>query len=125
MSNRSKCFVYALCLSVICIANKLKLIKIQNEYVAYFFKCYCNDIVGTIIFFLYLSFVLSYFRFKFNFKLIHIQLMALVCGIMWEYLTPLYRHDTTSDPWDILAYMLGALCFWHIFKGYSLLNNAK
>ncbi len=35
---------------------------------------------------------------------------ALCCGLFWEYITPLYLPRSTSDPWDILAVLLGAAC---------------
>lgn len=33
----------------------------------------------------------------------------LLCGLFWEYVTPLYRPDSVSDPWDVAAYLLGGL----------------
>lgn len=36
--------------------------------------------------------------------------LALVCGLFWEYITPLYLPRSVSDPWDILAVLLGGGC---------------
>lgn len=37
----------------------------------------------------------------------------LGCGLFWEYVTPLYRPGSVSDPWDLLAYLAGGLlCLW-------------
>lgn len=33
----------------------------------------------------------------------------LLCGLFWEYVTPLYRPDSVSDPWDVATYLLGGL----------------
>lgn len=44
------------------------------------------------------------------------------CGISWEYVTPLYRKDTTTDVWDIFAYMIGDLIFWFIYQRRPLGN---
>ena len=37
-------------------------------------------------------------------------LLALACGLFWEYVTPLYLPRSVSDPRDILAVLLGACC---------------
>ena len=34
----------------------------------------------------------------------------LACGLFWEYVTPLYLPRSVSDPWDILAVLLGGGC---------------
>ena len=42
-------------------------------------------------------------------------LLALVMGAFWEYVTPLYRHST-SDPLDLIAYVLGAVFYCIIVR---------
>jgi len=37
--------------------------------------------------------------------------LIIPAGIFWEYATPLYRPQSTSDPLDLLAYAIGALLF--------------
>ena len=37
----------------------------------------------------------------------HCLALALVCGLFWEYITPLYLPRSVSDPWDILVVLLG------------------
>lgn len=39
----------------------------------------------------------------------HCLALALVCGLFWEYITPLYLPRSVSDPWDILAALLGGM----------------
>ena len=34
----------------------------------------------------------------------------LACGLFWECVTPLYLPRSVSDPWDILAAVLGGGC---------------
>ena len=123
MNNRVKAIIYLLVFLSIYIINKSKSINVENEYIKYFFNGYLNDIVGTIVFLLYLSIVLSYLKKTFVFKLIHIESITLICGILWEYVTPIYRNDTVSDPIDILAYLFGGILFWYICDGDSLMND--
>ena len=40
-------------------------------------------------------------------RLWHCLALALACGLFWEYITPLYLPRSVSDPWDILAVLLG------------------
>lgn len=116
MVNRVKCVICALVLFSICIVNKLKFLNVTNGYVKYFTNCYLNDILGTIVFLLYLCFVLSFQKRFLSFRLIYIEIITLLCGFLWEFVTPLYRKDTISDPWDLIAYMIGSLLFWLIYK---------
>lgn len=123
MTNRIKAIIFAIGLSTICIINKVKIIIVENEYIKCFLNSYLNDILGTIVFMLYLSIVLSFLNIKFTIKLIHIESTVLISGLLWEYLTPLYRSDTVSDPFDLLAYIGGGLLFWYVCDGDSLMNN--
>lgn len=123
MTNRVKAIIYALGLSSICIINKFKIVTADNEHIKYFLNCYLNDILGAIVFLLYLSIVLSFLKKKFTFKLIYVESIILTCGILWEYVTPFYRKDTVSDPIDLFAYIFGGLLFWYVFDGNSLMND--
>ena len=44
-------------------------------------------------------------------RLWHCLALALTCGLFWEYITPLYLPRSVSDPWDILAVLLGGAGF--------------
>lgn len=123
VNNRARCIIYAIGLCAICLINKSKLCSFRNQDVERFFSGYLNDILGTVVFLLYLCIVRSVLKIQYRFKLVHVVIITLVCGIIWEYLTPFYRNDTVSDPWDILAYMFGGILFWYIFKGKTLMNN--
>ena len=41
--------------------------------------------------------------------------LLLACGVIWELLAPLWKAGAVCDPWDFLAYQVGAL-------GYLLLR---
>lgn len=41
---------------------------------------------------------------------------ALVCGLFWEYMTPLYLARSVSDPWDVAAATLGGIVMWLILR---------
>ena len=76
---------------------------------------YFNDILAGIILiaFTNLMFELKNISIK---KIVHIEMYLLAVGIFWEYITPLYKTSSISDPFDILAYMFGGIVYWIIFK---------
>lgn len=123
MTNRVKSTIYLSVFASVCFINKLKFINVENVYIKNFINGYLNDILGVIVFMLYLSIVLSFTKKDFIFKLVHVESIILISGILWEYVTPLYRNDTVSDPIDILAYLFGGALFWYICDGHSLMND--
>ena len=48
--------------------------------------------------------------------LFRILFFTLVCGLFWEYVTPLYLTYSVSDPLDIAAYMFGGVVYWGIIR---------
>ena len=91
--------------------------KISIKVIKYFMCCYFNDIIGGITFTAYCNLVFIFHNKKIN-KLWHYELLLLFAGLYWEYLTPLFRKDTVSDIWDIVAYMTGGIIYWLIqFQG--------
>ena len=123
VNYRTKCMIYAVVLGIICLFNKYSVDALDYKHIKGFLCGYLNDILGTVIFLLYLCIVFSFLKRKFIFRYFHIIIITFLCGIFWEYLTPIYRTDTISDPWDILAYMFGGTLFWYIFDGKTLMNN--
>ena len=41
-----------------------------------------------------------------------IEALLLLAGLFWEYVTPLFRENTVSDIWDVVAYMMGGFLYW-------------
>jgi hypothetical protein len=42
-------------------------------------------------------------------------LIVIPAGLYWEYVTPLYRHSSTTDPCDLVAYLFGAVLYLCLF----------
>lgn len=77
----------------------------------YFLCCYFNDIVGSVTFMSLTNIILLLLGFRGINKLLYIEALLLGAGIFWEYAAPLFRSDTVSDPFDILAYLLGGMIY--------------
>ncbi|MEL6239341.1 MAG: hypothetical protein AAFQ90_12225 [Pseudomonadota bacterium] len=37
---------------------------------------------------------------------------TLSAAVVWEVLVPLVDNDSVGDPWDVVAYLVGALVYW-------------
>lgn len=117
MKNNVKLIIITLGMYII---NQIIKSKIPIEDIKWFMTCYFNDMIGGITFCAYCSIVLKMGHRQLK-KLWHIEMLMFCCGIFWEYITPLYRKNTISDIFDIVAYMIGGVIYWYIFQKY--LNN--
>ena len=78
-------------------------------------NCYFNDFIGGITFTAYVNYV-AILNNRCFIKLWQIECLLLICGFFWEYITPIFRTNTTCDNWDIIAYMLGGFMYWLIIR---------
>ncbi len=108
----AKNIVYITIFLALYITNKYHIIVFDNLYVAYFMRCYFNDIVGSVAMLFVMRVLLLPFNKPAPLKLYHIEVFMFLCGIFWEFVTPLYRKDTTTDILDIIAYMVGGAIYW-------------
>lgn len=85
------------------------------EIVKWFMSCYFNDIIGSIAFIAYCNIFIEMHGSYLN-NLFYIVSLLFVCGLFWEYVTPLFRSDTVADLFDLIAYMCGGFIYWLIDK---------
>ena len=45
--------------------------------------------------------------------------LLLACGLVWEVLAPLWKSGAIFDPWDFLAYQIGALGYLLARRGLA------
>lgn len=101
---------------VLYIINQCIKDKIPIYGVKWFMTCYFNDTMGGITFMAYCGLVSEHYHRRMT-KLWQVVLLMTSCGFFWEYITPLFRPNTITDPWDILAYVCGGLIYWLIIRG--------
>lgn len=97
------------------IVNQIIKTRIPIEAIRWFMSCYFNDTIGGMTFMAYCNLIFSFYNRK-MIKLWQIELLMFFCGFFWEYLTPLFRKNTVSDVFDIVAYMVGGLIYWIITR---------
>lgn len=71
-----------------------------------FFKGYLNDLLAPILLLAFSNFLLSFYDKEIKGKYIYI--IIAICGIYWEFITPLYKKGSVCDILDIVMYMCGA-----------------
>ena len=81
-----------------------------------FLDSYFNDILAGCVIVAIVNLLLSFGRINPLTKPLSCLVLCLVCGLIWEYVTPLYKPGAVSDIWDIAAYMLGGLIWCIIIK---------
>lgn len=74
-------------------------------------SCYFNDTIGGMTFVAYCNIVFSFYNRKMV-KLWQIEALLFFAGLFWEYVTPIFRENTVSDIWDVVAYMMGGFLYW-------------
>lgn len=103
---------------------------VQIPLVSYILKCHFNDWIGGICITAYINIVLAYSKYsKYRIQTVgFVMLCGLVCGILWEYIFPLFYQRGVSDLGDVVAYVLGGLTYFILskritksYQGYSCL----
>ena len=111
------------------IVNRIYLKGVLNWV---FVQHYFNDVLAgmVIVAFVNILAVLGNQRRLLLIRFFRILLFTSVCGLFWEYITPLYLSYSVADPLDVLAYMSGGVLYWGIirittkknFKGKNLFS---
>ena len=91
--------------------NQFLLKKLDIIYLSTFFNCYLNDVLAQILILSYSNILLKIIN-KSVSKLIHIFVFVLACGVVWEFIAPLYKSKSTCDWFDFLAYLAGGLIYY-------------
>lgn len=93
-----------------------KFLKIYtNGNVRLFFICYFNDLICPLFFFSYANMLLNTVDKEIN-RLWVICLVSLCTSCVWEFVAPLIKPSSTTDPFDIVCYIIGGIVYWAILR---------
>lgn len=110
-------FIFGLCLYSINRFLFKTLVK-DIPILGFFFKNYFNDLLGGFCFIAFLNFVIV--NEKGNCRAVlnifYAGLIGLCCGLLWEYIFPFFFAKGTSDPVDIVMYIIGSCIYILIRK---------
>lgn len=118
-----------ICCAALFYANSLVVIKwlaemFPESIAAYVAQCHLNDLLGGLAFMCYANILISLVKPEVRFKTLKATIIFMtLCGIFWEYVAPLFIVASTSDPFDILAYVLGATLYWYLSTTFARAAN--
>ena len=80
-----------------------------------FFIGYFNDLICPLFFFSYANMLLITVG-KEIARLWVICLVSLCTSCVWEFVAPLMKPSSTTDPLDIFCYITGGVVYWAILR---------
>ena len=87
--------------------------QITTGFLREFFICYFNDLMAPMFILAYTNILLRT-KGKRLCNINHILPFCLCMGCIWEFLAPIIKQGSVTDPCDIFAYMLGGSMYWII-----------
>ena len=107
-------FAGAICLYV---CNEL-IFKKLPLHKSLFFSNHFNDMLAPALLLSYSTVLVTIAGFARIIRFWRVFALTLACGVFWEYVTPLYLARSTSDPLDLVFYMVGFFVYWTIAKSF-------
>ena len=104
--------------------NRFVLKLYVQGWIGYFLRCHFNDFLCGILFIAY-SNVFINTRGKMITKPPHILALCFSAGLVWEFIVPLVKRNSTADWLDVLFYMLGGLVYWLLVTLFVLKKGDK
>lgn len=93
------------------ILNEMILKEITSGKIKLFFGGHFNDLICPLFFLGYCQIVFVWIKKELkSYSLI--MLLIMVAGLIWEYLIPLLKPASTSDPLDLMFYFIGANIYY-------------
>ena len=81
--------------------------------IEYLCKNHLNDFLGGSIFCIYVNFVLVFLaKIKPLSNYFLLMTFMFFVSLVWEYFFPIFLSYSTSDPFDVLAYLLGTAFYY-------------
>ena len=95
--------------------NNLFLKEHSGGLLRVFFLGYFNDLICPLFFFSYANMLLITVG-KEIARLWVICLVSLCTSCVWEFVAPLMKPSSTTDPLDIFCYITGGVVYWAILR---------
>lgn len=95
--------------------NKGFFFRISSGTIGYFFKCYLNDLMAPIFVLAMSSVILRWAGYEMG-KFWIILLIGVFAALVWEFVIPLIKTSSVTDPNDLICYLVGTIAYYGIRK---------
>lgn len=112
MNKRANGILILIVILFYCMNQNFKLV-VKTRILRLFMMGYFNDVLCGLGFMAYCNIVSNKNQIV---QLYKILLVLIITGFFWEFVTPLYRQDSVTDGFDILAYIVGGIGYWLLYK---------
>ena len=97
--------------AVLYVLNNLVLKKSFHGAVRFFLVCYMNDLICPLLFLSYINLLLISINRELE-QWPQILTVSLCAGAIWEFLAPVFKPSSVTDPWDLACYTAGGMTYW-------------
>ena len=82
----------------------------------YFLHCHLNDLFAMPFILAYTNLLISWIgkNFKGVTSPTRIGCLTIFCVVVWEGIAPMLLANSTRDPWDVVAYSIGSICYFAV-----------
>lgn len=98
------------------VLNRFWLKHLGIPFFCYFLKNYLNDYIGGVVFCIYVNLILFFSGRNPIYRLHMLFMIMLGVSLLWEFVFPTFLSYSTSDKYDVLAYMLGTTTYYFLMK---------
>lgn len=112
---------FPVCVAALCffLLNKLWLIPHCSGLLGWFLSCYANDIAAGCAICAWTDLLLSLAQLPRLRTWKQTVPFLLLCGLVWEYLTPIWKASAVCDPLDLIAYQAGGLLWLYYIRRFN------
>ncbi len=108
---------------VLYVANNMFIKPYSFGRIHVFFDGYFNDLMAPLFMLGYSNIVLSSKNMRIS-SLLVIVIFIGTAGCVWEFLAPLMKESSISDPLDLVCYICGAVFYWILQRNRNGKNRA-
>ena len=95
--------------------NNLFLKEHSSGLLRLFFVCYFNDLICPLFFFAYANLLLITVNREIT-RLWMTCLIGICTSCVWEFIAPIMKPSSKTDPVDIICYVFGGVVYWAILR---------